>query len=138
MTPEKHLILVKHSLPEINENVPARAWHLSEEGRVRAHGLAGKLMAYQPEVIVSSVEPKARETASILAENLGLEFQEFEGLHEHDRSKSPYYSKNEFQNLVQEFFARPAELVFGSETANEALKRFRQAVDTLLNSYDDK
>jgi len=138
MSPAKHLILVKHSSPEIVEGVPAREWHLSDDGRVHARELAGKLIPYQLEVIVSSVEPKARETASILAENLGLEFHVVDGLHEHDRSRSPYYSKDEFQNLVREFFARPTELIFGNETASEALMRFRQAVDIVLNSHHEQ
>ena len=107
MKPPKYLILVKHSLPIILESVPARQWTLSEEGRERARELAGKLLEYQPEIIVSSVEPKARETAEVLAENLGLEFRLFEGLHEHDRSQSAYRSKAEFQNLVREFFEKP-------------------------------
>jgi broad specificity phosphatase PhoE len=138
MSTTKYLILVKHSLPEILEVVPAREWHLSEEGRERARELAGKLIRYQPEVIVSSVEPKAYETASILAENLKLEFQEVEDLHEHDRSGEPYHSKDKFQNLVQEFFDKPKELIFGNETANEAFARFRRAVDIVLSSYNDK
>ena len=86
MKPLKYLILVKQSLPIILESVPARQWTLSEEGRERALELAGKLVNYQPEIVVSSVEPKARETAEARAENLGLEFRLFEGLHEHDRS----------------------------------------------------
>lgn len=138
MSSVKYLILVKHSLPEVKENVPSRKWILSEEGRRRTRELAGKLASYQPELIISSVEPKARETASILAENLGLEFQEVEGLHEHDRSGSPYYPKDEFQNLIQEFFDKPSELVFGNETADIALGRFRQAADFLLSSYGEK
>ena len=138
MNSPKHLILVKHSLPEILKVVPAHKWHLSEEGQERARELAEKLIRYQPEIIVSSVEPKARETASILAENLGLEFREVENLHEHDRSGEPYHSKHRFQDLVQEFFDKPNELIFGSETANEAFARFRQAVGIVLNSFNDK
>jgi len=134
----RHLILVKHSLPEIKEDTPAREWSLSEEGQVRARTLVEKLIPYQPEFIVSSVEPKARETAAILAENLGLEFQEVAGLHEHDRSGSPYHSKDEFQHLVQEFFAKPTELIFGNETTDVALGRFRHAVDFVLNLYGEK
>ncbi len=138
MSLAKHLILVKHSLPEILEAVPAREWHLSEDGRMRARALAGKLIRYQPEIIISSVEPKAQETANIIAENLGLEFSVVAGLHEHDRSGSPYFSKAEFQNLVQELFMQPNEFAFGNETANSALARFRQAVDVVLNVYADK
>jgi broad specificity phosphatase PhoE len=138
MNPAKYLILVKHSLPEILEDVPAREWHLSEEGRERARELAGKLIRYHPEIIVSSVESKARETASLLAENLGLEFFEVEDLHEHDRSGVPYHTKATFQNFVRELFDKPYQLVFGNETASEALARFRQAVEIVLDSYNDK
>lgn len=138
MNSAKHLILVKHSLPEILEDVPACEWHLSEDGRERAQRLAENLIRYQPEIIASSVEPKARETAVILAENLGLEFFEVENLHEHDRNGVPYHTKVIFQNLVQELFDKPHQLVFGNETASEALTRFRQAVDIVLNSYHDK
>lgn len=136
--PVKYLILVKHSLPEILEDLPAREWHLSEVGQRRARELAKKLIQYEPKIIVSSFEPKARETASVLAEGLGLEFHELDGLHEHDRSGSPYYSKDEFQNLVQKFFEKPGELVFGNETADFALARFRKAVDLALNLYASK
>ncbi len=134
----RSLILVKHSLPRVLEDVPAREWKLSDEGRARASALAEKLMGYRPEVIVSSLEPKARETASILAENLGLEYQILDRLHEHDRSSSPHYSNEEFQKLIREFFERPAELVFGNETADQALERFRRAVNSVLNSHQDK
>lgn len=138
MNSAKHLILVKHSLPEILEDVPAREWHLSEDGRERTRKLAEQLIRYQPEIIASSVEPKAQETAAILAENLGLEFFEVENLHEHDRIGVPYHTKAIFQNFVRELFDKPNQLMFGNETANGALVRFRQAVDIVLDSYNDK
>jgi broad specificity phosphatase PhoE len=50
----------------------------------------------------------------------------------------PYHSKDEFQNLVQKLFARPTQLIFGNETADAALGRFRQAVDFVLSSYREK
>lgn len=134
----RYLILVKHSLPQILEDVPARDWTLSDEGWERASILAEKLNVYRPEIIVSSMEPKARETASTLAKYLGSEYQVVEDLHEHDRSSSPHYSNDEFQKLVREFFERPSGLVFGSETADQALQRFRQAVNSILDSYEDK
>jgi broad specificity phosphatase PhoE len=138
MCPAKYLILVKHSLPEILEDVPAREWHLSEEGQGFVRELAGKLLAYQPEIIVSSIEPKARETAAILAEYFGREIHEVDGLHEHDRSGAPYSAKDKFHDHVRELFDKPDELVFGNETASRALLRFRTAVDHVLSLYTDK
>ena len=134
----KPLILVKHSLPEVEENVPAREWSLSAEGRERAQRLAEILKQYHPEVILSSTEPKARETAKILGEGLRLNFEVVDGLNEHDRSNSLYYSKEKFQALVQEFFKKPEALIFGTETASEVLKRFRNSVGSILERHQDR
>lgn len=134
----KYLILVKHSLPKIAENMPAREWRLSDEGRTRAQRLAERLIGFQPEVIVSSIEPKAQETAEIVAKKYNLTMQIVERLHEHDRSKTRYLSKDEFQTSVCKFFENPTTLVFGNETADECYIRFDQAVRSIHNYYRDK
>jgi len=135
---DKHLILVKHSLPNINESVPAREWDLSEEGRQRAKKLVEKLLEYHPEIIVSSDESKAQQTAKIIGEGLGLKYFVKKDLHEHDRRRVPFLDKDEFQSLIQEFFVKTDTLVFGNETANQALARFRDAVDSVLEFSDAK
>jgi broad specificity phosphatase PhoE len=81
---KKYLILVKHSLPEIAENRPASEWRLSNDGQARARRLAERLSEFQPEIIVSSVESKAKGTAEIVANHLKLEYLVVQGLHEHD------------------------------------------------------
>jgi len=135
---KKHLILVKHSLPEIVENLPAREWELSEEGQIRARRLAERLSSFQPEYIISSVEPKARETAEIIAGRHNLKLHIADGLHEHDRSKTPYLSRDEFQAAMHEFFEKPDTLVFGSETADETYARFNQAVHSVLDCHSNE
>jgi len=135
---KKYLILVKHSLPEIVESLPARKWKLSEIGRERARKLADPLRSYHPDVIISSVESKAIETAEIVAEKLVLAVYVVEGLHEHDRGNVAFLSKDDFQKAVQEFFSKPTELVFGNETANQSYERFNRAILAVLNSYQEK
>jgi len=121
---KKFLILVKHSLPEIVEGLPANHWRLSKEGQALSHRLAERLNYYQPEVIVSSNEPKAKETAEIIARKQQLELHIVDDLHEHDRSNVSYLSQDEFQASIWEFFQKPDVLVFGRETANQAYMRF--------------
>jgi broad specificity phosphatase PhoE len=104
-------------------------------GRVRAGKLAGRLKPYRLGALVSSIEPKAQQTAEIISEILGLTHITVNDLHEHDRSNSPFYKKNEFRLLVRNFFKEPDTLVFGNETANQAFERFRRAVDLTLQSY---
>jgi broad specificity phosphatase PhoE len=135
---KKYLILVKHSLPQIVENLPAREWELSDDGRIRAQKLAERLSPFQPEYIISSVETKARETAEIIAGRHNLELHIADGLHEHDRSKTPHLSKDEFQATMHEFFENPDTLVFGSETADEAYARFYQAVRSVLDCHPNE
>jgi broad specificity phosphatase PhoE len=134
----KYLILAKHSLPEIIENLPAREWRLSRQGRERARRLAERLQEFQPDAIVCSAEPKARETAEIVAEMHQLNWQVVEGLHEHDRSNVPYQTQEEFHASVREFFQKSDTLVYGRETADQAHARFEQAVLSILCSHPNE
>ena len=134
----KYLILVKHSVPEMEEDRPANAWKLSPEGQVRAQRLAEELKSYEPEVIVCSHEPKAQETAAILASQLQLAMQTVPDLHEHDRSNMPFLSHDVFQTSIREFFQKPDELVFGGETANQAHGRFYRAIHSILSAHAGK
>lgn len=132
------LILVKHSQPQIDPLVPAREWRLSEEGRLRCQPLADKLAGYEPGRIVASREPKAVETAKIVAERLGTPFEVAEGLHEHDRSNVAFYAPQVFDQAVATFSQRPETLVFGRETALQAQERFSRAVESVLEKYRDE
>lgn len=129
------LVLVKHSLPKIDPAVPSREWRLSEEGRVRSRILAGKLDQYDLDVVISSNEPKAIETAEILAGVLDIPVEVVEGLHEHERSNVGFLEKDHFEQSIARFFSRPAELVFGEETADAAYDRFSKAVYGLSDRF---
>lgn len=133
-----YLILVKHSVPEIIGDRPANTWELSEEGRLRAQRLAEELKSFDPDVIFSSDEPKAQETAKIVAGYLGLNMQTASSLREHDRSNVPYLSHAEFQASMRGFFQKPDQLVFGNETANQAHARFYRIVHSILNENRNK
>ena len=134
----KYLILVKHSVPEIEQEQPANTWRLSNEGQRRAQRLAEELLRFEPEVILSSDEPKARETAEILSQRLQLDVQTLPNLHEHDRSNVPFLSHDAFQTSIRDFFQRPDELVFGRETADQAHTRFYRAAHSILTEHRNK
>ena len=132
------LILVKHSMPQIREDLPAREWALSDEGIMRAEQLAERLDPYQPQILVSSPEPKALETAGMIARRHQLSLNIFHDLHEHDRSRVPYMPKEEFDKAVREFFTYSDKQLFGNETADKAHERFSNAVHSILYFYKDK
>jgi broad specificity phosphatase PhoE len=132
MPPARRLILVKHSLPALEPDVSAAGWHLSAEGQRRCASLAAHLAPYLPATLVASQEPKAQETAALVAVRLGLPWTSVPGLHEHDRTGVGWMQEGEFEARVADFFTRPAERVFGQETAAEALARFQIAVTSVL------
>ena len=133
----RKLVLVRHSLPQMDRNAQRNLWHLSDEGRRRCNALAEALAGVAPRLIASSTEPKAVQTANIVAERLDTPHREFEGLHEHDRSNVEFLPAEDFDPAIASFFASPDELVLGKETASQAHKRFSGAVQAVLAEAPD-
>lgn len=131
----RRLILVRHAAPEKHPTVPAREWALSPSGQADAERLATLLASYAPTAIIASDELKARQTAQPLARRLGLPVDTLAGLHEHERRTVGYLDDEAFQVTMARFFAEPGALVFGEETARQALARFETAVDEALKRY---
>jgi len=134
----KKIILIKHSVPEIISTIPAKEWRLSQPGQARCGALAEKLESFLPDVIFSSVEPKAIETAQIITEKFNKPFSIVNGLQEHDRTNIGFLEKIEFESQVKEFFDKPESLVFGRETASQSLARFSKALSSIESEYPDK
>ncbi len=134
--PVPYLVLIKHSAPKIVPDQPADQWRLSAAGRQRAARLAPALKKYAPAVIAAGVEPKAVETARIVAASFGQEVHIAPGLHEHNRRNVGWFDDAAaFEQAVAAFFASPRALVMGAETANEAHARFSAAIAALMAQY---
>ncbi len=101
----RKLILVRHSLPDIDAAVPSSEWRLSDTGRARCAPLADRLVEHQLTAIVTSSEPKAIETGRIIDERLGTPTEIAEGLQEHDRSNVGLLGVKEFEDRIEELFA---------------------------------
>jgi broad specificity phosphatase PhoE len=132
------LILIKHSLPEIAGNLPACEWRLSDAGRLRCKALAERLAPHRVTRLVASREPKAFETAQEVAAHLGLTLAAEDDLHEHVHREAGLLEAAEFEAAVARFFAQPGDLVFGSETADQAHRRFTQALALVLGKYREE
>jgi broad specificity phosphatase PhoE len=129
------LLLIKHAKPEQREGVPSHDWPLSQAGREAAKLLAEKIRHHRPAVVVSSDEPKAMETAQIIAQSLQTPVETQPGLEEHDRSNVPMMATAEFVSTMALFFKQPNKLVLGEETAKGALWRFEEAMEEVLKKH---
>jgi broad specificity phosphatase PhoE len=85
------------------------------------------------DLLVSSEEPKAIETAQLVAARLRIDTATAPDLDEHRR---PFLADG-FEVAIERFFAQPGERVFGDETANEARARFAEAVNAVLRDHRD-
>lgn len=133
----RKLILIKHARPEVVPDVASEKWDLSTQGREQCAALAEQLSRHEPAVIVSSTEPKAVQTAQLVAERLNISHETGNDLFEHDRSNVPHMRSGEFISHIELFFRQPDDLVLGLESANEAEARFRAAVDAVVAKHAD-
>jgi broad specificity phosphatase PhoE len=131
----RKLILIKHASPLVVPGTSPENWKLSDKGREACSPLADALRQHQPGTIVSSEEPKAKETAQLIAAALNVPTQTASGLHEHDRSNVPHMRSGEFISHMELFFRTPAERVLGRESADDALSRFERAVDAVIAAH---
>jgi len=129
------LFLIRHANVVRDPTIPSHEWKLSENGRSRTNTLANS-QTNHPTRLVTSTEAKAAETGRILADIWNIPCSSAPNLHEHDRRGAPYlHDQTEFERTISQFFTQPNELVFGNETAVQALVRFKTAVVTQIETY---
>lgn len=92
--------------------------------------MAWELSIHKPHFLFSSNEPKAVQTGEIIARKTGIDTQVVPDLREHaGRRAEDWVSGSEFRDRLSRFFHNPSNLVFGTETANDAHHRFARAID---------
>ena len=132
------LILVRHAAPETDACVAPTQWPLSDAGRQSCAALARELAPFFPAVLVSSREAKAVETAALLGRELKTGYKALAGLQEHARNSVGWLSEDEYRAGLSALYAKPAEVVFGDESADRARARFKAALDGLLVEHPDE
>ncbi len=129
----RKLFLIRHAQPEVTPGVPPRLWPLTVQGHEGAQQLAQHLAGSdQPVRLYASPELKAQETAQRIGHHLNLPIETVAGLREHDREHTPFLGKEAWENTLIAFFSRPTELIFGEESAHQALQRFNAVVEKIV------
>ena len=118
------LILVRHAVPIQDPAVPPPQWQLSDDGRIAARALAGRLKHLNPQAVVSSPEAKAVETMAILCEDLGMSVEIDTAFAELHRPRWPFSDTASFEARVIRLLELPGDSIEGAEPAGEAAARF--------------
>ncbi len=134
----RRLHLVRHAQTRQEPTVSSHAWRLTDLGERQALELAEHVAALGSSRVVTSEEPKTIRTGAVVAEALRVPTETRPGLGEHARVTAPYFERpGDFHAAIGALFARPAERVFGEESANEAHDRFHAALTALMAERDD-
>lgn len=133
----RKLILIKHAPPLVDPTVSSEQWKLSDKGQELCGPLADAISPHEPGIIISSEEPKAAETARLVAGRLNIRTTTAPGLHEHDRRNVPHMRSAEFISMMQLFFRNPDEHVLGKETADQALQRFTTSLKRVFDDHTE-
>jgi len=128
---------LSHPQVEIDPQKEIDKWSLNDlgESRVVALSQSGALVGTQ--IVISSAETKAIETASPIAKALGCQLEIRQRMHENDRSSTGFLPPDEFETVADQFFKYPDQSVRGWETARSAQARIVAEVRECLLLYPD-
>lgn len=138
------IILVRHGETEANrrrcfaesDDIP-----LTEAGRLQARQIAERLARdFRPKALVSSPFLRARQTAAVIADVLGLTAEALAGIHERDFGclrGHPYERLGEL--MTARFFSDPAQTRVwkpeGGESLEDVRRRAIAALENLRERY---
>jgi broad specificity phosphatase PhoE len=132
------IILVRHAITQPQPGISPHAWTLTDEGREKAQALAERLCRFHASRILSSDEPKAVETAQVLASHLSnISITLHEALRETHRTTVPFHRDVEsFKRAIRSAMQHPHRKLYGDESFQAAQGRFTQAIDQLVDADD--
>jgi broad specificity phosphatase PhoE len=120
------IYLIRHASPVIQPGDPARDWPLSDRGIAEAQALAGAAADWGIEALYSSSEAKARGTALIIGDAIGLPVRVADAFDEL-RIADWINNADEFNDAVRAILEGEA-LPRGVEPGTDAASRFADGV----------
>jgi len=130
--PDYTLYLIRHAQTQPTA-LPVETWPLSDLGRQQAQRLAELPFWQDVQVICASVEPKALQTAQIVAARRDLPVEPVFDLRELRR---PGSLVDDYGSAVRQVLENPTTSVNGWEPAGEAQTRIVTAIERLLMLHE--
>jgi len=127
------ITLIRHSISLVSSRAPITLWGLTDEGIKQAQALVDDPDISSLDVLYSSLQTKALETALILAKPNAIPIRTHPGIREITSFTNKYYDRDEYERLENDFYAEEIERIADGETATEALNRFKAAIDEFRN-----
>lgn len=130
--------LIRHAKSKVDPEVPITLWGLILDGIESADRLAQQEGIKNLDVIYSSYQTKAIETMLHLAQPNCLPMRAHEGLAEISSFTKKFYGGQQYEDNIRDFYADSLARTEDGATIEEALTRFKAALDAIANSNSDK
>lgn len=124
------LYLIRHAHSQMTGDV-AKRWPLSEKGRRQAGILARQDFWREVELIFSSPEPKALQTAEPAARRWGIPLKIVDCLRELRRPRL----LQDYHEVIARVFANPDQSIAGMETATRTAERITRCLKELVAAH---
>lgn len=131
-------IFLRHAETQIDKATPISKWGLTEKGITTANKLAKQKMFDHVDVVITSEEQKASNTAKPITHRIQKTIIQCKELNELDRDKGKVMEKNEYEKTVEYALTHPKESKHGWEPASNALQRFEKKVAQIDAAYENK
>lgn len=132
------IYFLRHGKTKVDANTPISQWLMHPTGAEQAQQLAETDVFKDIEIIITSTEQKAVDTAQPIAQKLGLEIQQVPELSELDRDKGGFMPAEEYEEMAQQALTNLHVPAGNWESAQHALDRFSAAVQKIDSTYTNK
>jgi len=127
------LTLIRHSKTSPTADIPIPLWGLSKEGIRLAKKLSKNKIIKEIGVIYSSLQTKALETALLLAKSNTIPIKTNPNLTEISLFTIKFFGSEKYEENVKNFYSGKIKRIAGGETYQEAIQRFSQTIDKIIN-----
>ncbi|NPD88414.1 MAG: histidine phosphatase family protein [Asgard group archaeon] len=131
-------IFLRHALTNVDLSKPADQWDLSEEGIKNIKEKVQSGVFDDIEIIISSAEKKALQTASFIAKKLDKKIKSNASFNELNRGFSYQTRKSEYDKKVERALTDKEECADNWESAKSTLDRFLVGVRALNLEFSNR
>lgn len=137
--PNNRLIFLRHAETKVDENLIVSKWLLTEKGKREAINLLNSKLFDDIDIIITSTEEKAYQTACPLSERLHNEIMRDENFNEILRDQGRYLeTKDEYHRTLKLCVDNRDHSYNNWEPASHALNRFSKAVQDVDMKFSNK
>lgn len=129
---------LRHGETKRDKSIPISKWVLSDKGIQQVERLVNEDTFKEADLIFSSTEEKAFQTAQPIADSLGKEITQLAEISELNRDQGGFMEPEEYEKAVRYCLEQIDKSVHNWETATHALNRFTRKVEKLDRQYENK